>query len=751
MGQKAFNLVALFVATSAVLEPIASASKGSGGVAVQMARLPLRFEANHGQWDPKVAFLARGAGYDLFLTPEAATLALHARKDEHKKSAAVSMHVLGGRASMPVAEETQPGRTNYFFGNDPARWRTNVEGYGRVAYRGVRPGVDLVFYGNGQRALEYDVVVAPGVAPETITLGFDGADHLKIDESGALVLTVGGSELLQPVPVAYQTERDGSRTAVAASYDLHPGGVGFTLGHYDRERPVVIDPSLSYSTYLGGSDNDFGVGLAVDASGYAYVTGKTKSSDFPTAPTFGTSLNAGWDVYVTKLAANGGSLVYSTYLGGSGDDEAEGIVVDASGNAYITGDTTSTNFPTTANTLQPANVGLTDAFVTKLSASGAMLLFSTYLGGSDVDYGVGIAVDLLGSVYVAGTTHSANFPTVNAFQGSKAAGYDAFVAKLAGTGAFLVYSTFVGGDLDDYCYSIALTDAPAAWIAGETQSTDFPTRGAYQNVNAGGPQNYDAFVTGLSKGGTDLTYSTYLGGSNGDETGGNVAVDSSGNVYLAGTTTSTNFPTLNAHQPSNAGGSDGFVAKFSTSSLTLSLIFSTYIGGSGNDGAGVTLDPSGNVYVTGSTNSTNFPITAGAFQVTNAGGFDAYVAMLTGSNGAPLYSTYLGGAKDESVGRLIVDASGTAYLSGSTQSNNYPITTGAFQVSKPGALGTVDAFVTKMAIPAPPPPPRIPAVGPATMGLLVLVLLGLGTWQARGSAARNWARSRQPIDPDCRR
>ncbi len=428
------------------------------------------------------------------------------------------------------ALEELPGKANYFLGNDPTKWRTNVPTYARVHYQDLYPGIDLIYYGN-QRQLEYDLVVRPGADPSRIRLGVQGADTLDVDAQGDLVLHTAGGDIRQRKPAAYQ-EIDGMRQEISGGYVLKGSHtVGFEVGAYDASRPLVIDPVLFYSTYLGGSSDDFGSGIAVDSSGDAYVTGYTLSTDFPTTVgAFQTTHAADGgldDGFVTKLNPTGAALVYSTYLGGSSDDFGFGIAVDSSGDVYVTGYTLSTAFPTTVGAFQMTNAGGYDGFVTKLNPTGAALVYSTYLGGSSDDFGRGIAVDAAGSAYVTGYTYSTAFPTtVGAFQTTHAADSgrnDAFVTKLNPTGAGLVYSTYLGGNSFDVGLGIAVDALGSAYVTGGTQSTNFPTTTrAFQTTFGGGV--VDGFVTKLNPAGSMLDYSTYLGGT-GLDTGFGIAVD----------------------------------------------------------------------------------------------------------------------------------------------------------------------------------------------------------------------------------
>ena len=686
-------------------------------------KLPLIFEANRGQTDSRVKFLSRGNGYTLFLTATETVLALAGRRSSvagnrfrgprpdatmpaETESGLVRMQFIGANPEPSVTGlEELPGKANYFIGRDPTKWRTNVPTYARVEYRDIYPGVNLVYFGD-QRQLEYDFVVRPGASPEAITLGFQGADKLEVDAQGDLVLHTAVGAIRQRRPFVYQ-EVGGARREIAGGYVLRGAGrVGFQVAAYDRSQPLVIDPVLSYATYLGGSRNDNAFGIAVDASGNAYVTGYTVSTDFPTTagafqPTFGggtgTALFGTGDAFVAKLNATGSGLVYSTYLGGSGDEGGYGIAVDASGNAYVAGITDSTDFPTTAGAFQPTfGGGSGDAFVTKLAPTGSALAYSTYVGGSALDRARGIAVDALGNAYVTGLTVSTDFPTTaGAFQTgcpgpSCGAG---FVTKLNPPGTTLVYSTYLGGNNSTGGTAIAVDAVGNASVTGSTAATDFPTTAGALQTSIGGPAT-DAYETTLNPTGSGLIYSTYLGGTD-EEDGFAIAGDASGNVYVTGRTRSTNFPTTaGAFQPTFGGGIEhAFVTKLNPTSSAVA--YSTFLGGSfAEQGTGIVVDASGNAYVAVRTESTDFPTTAGAFQPTFGGSEDAAVTELNPSGSALVYSAYLGGSNSDVAYGIAVDASGDAYVAGITASANFPTTAGAFQTTRGG--GDFDAFVAKV-------------------------------------------------------
>ncbi len=698
-------------------------------------KLPMAFEANRGQTDRRVKFLSRGNGYRVFLTSNEAVLALHkpanvnpqrvndepwAQQNAESGNRAASLfagrsalgnpeskteRLAGGGSSAPAILRMKlvgaksgtkvtglkqlPGKSNYFIGNDPKKWHTQVPTYAQVRYQDAYPGIDLVYYGH-QGQLEYHFVVAPGASPKAITLAIAGTGHdapLRIDGEGDLVATLDDGQVCFHKPVVYQpagTERkyvDG-RYVLKGEHE-----VGFEIAASDPTKPLVIDPTLSYSTYLGGGGDDFGQVIAVDSAGNAYVIGYTRSGDFPTSNPLQPTNRGNFDAFVAALDPSGQTLLYSTYLGGSNNDFGLGIAADSAGNAYVTGQTLSTDFPT-SNPLQPTNHGGADAFVAALDPTGATLLYSTYLGGSSEDAGDGIAVDSVGNAYVTGYTYSTNFPTTsNPLQPTNHGFADAFVAALDPTGATLVYSTYLGGIFNDVGRGIAVDSAGNAYVTGFTASTDFPTSNPLQPTNHGG---LDAFVAALDPSGQTLLYSTYLGGSGGDA-GNGIAVDSAGNAYVTGFTASTDFPTSNPLQPTNDGGVDAFVAAFDPTGQT--LLYSTYLGGSGDDyGQGIAVDSVGDAYVTGYTGSTNFP-TSNPLQPTNHGGADAFVAALDPAGATLLYSTYLGGSAGDVGYGIAVDSAGNAYVTGSTGSTNFP-TSNPFQ---PTNRGNNDAFVAKIA------------------------------------------------------
>ncbi|HLM58440.1 MAG TPA: SBBP repeat-containing protein [Pyrinomonadaceae bacterium] len=661
-------------------------------------RIPLSFEANQGQAEGPADFLARGAGYSLFLRATEAVFALRvhegdAARDSQLKVLRMRLEGADDSARAEGADELE-GKANYLVGDDPSRWRTNVPTFGSVHYRGVYPGVDLVYYGN-QRQLEYDFRVGPGADPRLVSLRFEGADSVEVNADGDLLLALGGSVVRQPKPFVYQ-EVAGERREVEGGYAVGADGrVGFRLGAYDASLPLVIDPVIVYSTYLGGSNSDQANGVAVDSAGNVYVAGFTGSTDFPTANALQAANGGFQDAFVAKINPAGTGFVYSTYFGGDAQEQARGLAIDSAGNAYITGQTGSTNFPT-LNPVQ-ATKGATneDAFLTKLNPTGTALVYSTYLGGGESsEFGQAVAVDSAGHAYVTGITFSDDFPTLNPIQATMGGGsVDAYLAKFNPAGNALIYSTYLGGSANDNGFGVAADSAGNAYVVGDTESTNFPTANAIQAANAGGR---DAFVAKVNATGVFI-FSTYLGGSGDIDVAQAVAVDSAGRPVVAGQTNSTNFPTANAFQGANGGGvlQDAFLTKLSADGSA--YVYSTYFGGAGGEIAfGVAVDSAGNTYIAGTTASTNTLPTANALQCVRAGGQDVFVAKFNAAASALVYSTYYGGSDDDNGRMVAVDSAGNAYVTGMTFSTNFP-TVAPIQSAFAGGSGFAgDAFLFKL-------------------------------------------------------
>jgi protocatechuate 3,4-dioxygenase beta subunit len=709
-----------------------SSAKAEGGPAAAKAeageafgQLPVSFIPNRGQLDGEVSYHAVGSRESFYFTPDRAVLAFQGGLGRGGSAArdgmglALALRFLGANPDVAISGAArQEGVVNYLIGDDPSRWQTGLPTFEEVVYRDLWPGIDMAFRGEAGR-LKYEFVVHPGADPADIRLAYGGAQWLTVAPSGDLEIQTQVGNLRDTRPVTYQ-EIGGRRVAVESRYVVRRGvGYGFTVGGYDPGRPLVIDPGLVYSTFLGGSGRDTGNDIAVDASGSAYMTGETESANFPTTTgAFDSTHNGVQDAWVAKLNPAGTGLLYSTFLGGNSSDSGHGVAVDASGTAYVTGLTASTNFPTTAGAFDSTHNGNQDVFVTKLSPTGgAPLLYSTFLGGSSLDWGGvlgggGIAVDALGGAYVTGQTLSTNFPTPGgSYDRSHNGSSDAFAAKLDTTRtgpSSLVYSTFLGGGANDTGEGIAVDASGSAHVTGDTASADYPTTaGAFDTTQNG---SRDAFVTKLNANGSNLLYSTFLGGSAFDR-GFDVAVDASG-AYVTGQTLSATYPTTaGSFDTSHNGNDDAFVTKLNP--IGTALLYSTFLGGTGGDfGSGVAVDASGSAYVTGSTSSTNFPTTAGAYDTTHNGNSDAFVTKLNPTGTAPLlYSTFLGGGGADTGEGIAVDASGSGYVTGQTSSTDYPTTPVAFDSTH---NGNSDAFVTKLDLVANPPVPNSIALSPAT-------------------------------------
>ncbi|MCX6831735.1 MAG: SBBP repeat-containing protein, partial [candidate division Zixibacteria bacterium] len=695
---------------------MATTTPNSSTTIQKMNQMPLAFTKNMGQWDDRVLFRANAGGATMWFTKEGVTYQFTRRIDtgsgavsapgldsrfrgndkvkgndmepDSVEQLVLTAKFLGANPNPEVfAEGLMEYKCNYFLGNDPSKWRTDVPNFEAVTLRDIYPGIDLKYSGDGIGQASYEFVVAPGADIAQIKVPYEGAEETSLDSDGRMVVTTKWGDMI----AAIKSPTNGVLSGTGSFSQLSEKTIGFeadrstrlTTDGASRQALGTLSVGLAYSTYLGGGNFDRGDGIAVDGSGYAYVTGYTYSSNFPTLNPYQT--DQGYDdVFVTKLSSSG-ALIYSTYLGGGNGDGGFGIAVDGSGNAYVAGWTSSSNFPT-LNPYQ-TDQGDVDVFVTKLSSTGNSLIYSTYLGGGSYDYGYGIAVDGSGNAYVTGLTVSSDFPTQNPYQGTFQGAYDVFVTKLSSSGNSLIYSTYLGGGSDELGDDIAVDDSGNAYVTGLTVSSDFPTQNPYQTTYQGA---FDAFVTKLSSVGNSLIYSTYLGGGDYDY-GNAIAVDGSGHAYVTGETSSTNFPTLNPYQ-TDQGAEDVFVTKLSSSGN--SLIYSTYLGGGNYDvGWGIGVDGSGYAYVTGYTSSSDFP-TLNPYQ-TDQGVEDVFVTKFSSSGNSLIYSTYLGGGDGDAGYGIAVDGGGYAYVTGWTGSSNFP-TLNPYQPTYQGGVDDGDAFVTKL-------------------------------------------------------
>ena len=739
---------------------LALAATAAQPAAMMSANLPLYFEANSGQSDIPAQFVARGHDYQFLISPGEAQILL---RNTDAGSSIVQMQFIGANPQAQIRGDTElPGKINYLTGNDPAHWRTDVATFAKVQVGELYPGISLVYYGN-QQQLEYDFTIAPGANPDAIALHFAGTDRISINSRGELILSLADGEIRQPKPVIYQTT-DGKRKEIEGGYrlvDAHTAA--FAVGNYDRTAPLVIDPELIYSTYFGGTSGENGIAIAVNTNdGSIYVTGETLSQliqtngasfAFPIPGAFQTNFQGGkltGDAFVARFNNSGTSLIYLTYLGGSADDGAFSIALDGAGDAFVTGFTDSSNFPVTVNAIQPAISGVvnksthfypTAAFVAELNSGGSNLIYSTYLGGSGSDAATGIALDSFTNAYITGFTYSSNFPvTANALQKKLACtntfvNANAFIAKIGPGGSNLLYSTYFGGTNFDEGFGIAVDSSNYVYVTGYTASTNFPNKNAFQtrlNGSTNKTSSSDAFVAKFDPTGTNLIYSTYLGGTNTD-IATHIAVDNNGGAYVTGWTVSTNFPntvgtnvaglySYVATNTLNFGfGTNVFLTKI-TNGTQAGIAWSVMFGGYWVDlGQGVAVDPAGNVFVVGSTSSTNFPCyptnAINNLRSTNSGSSDVFVTALNSTGTSLLYSIRLGG-KDEDYGYgIAVDPLGNAYIVGQTYSTNFP-TMNAYQTFR---NGTNDTFLAKILL----TPPTPPALASASSGSNVVV-----TWPA---------------------
>jgi hypothetical protein len=691
------------------------------GSNISFAQLPLSFIPNTGQFDEDVRFLARGMGGTLFFTPDQVTMVLPAGVDQSSGRTppqlferTVRLTFLGSNPEPQLeGSAQQQGLANYYLGDDPARWHTGLPTFSSVLYRQIYPGIDLRYDGN-EGVLKGTYTLAPGADPGVIRWHYEGASGLYIDPgAGDLVISLVNEEnateiegtLIERAPRAWQII-GGEQVPVEVRYSLsrsadriHPMA-SFALGTYDASLPLIIDPELIYSTFLGGTSSDQGNGIAVNSVGNVYLTGSTSSGSFPGAPGAGTGTE---DVFVTKINAAGSAVVYTTILAGNAADRGRAIAVDNTGNAYLTGSTQSANFPT-LNPVQDQLLGSSDMFVARLNTAGS-LVYSTYFGTDNFGYegGEGIAVDNAGNAIITGEISS-----------------NVAIAKFNPAGV-LVYEGMFGGSRGDEGLAIAVDSAGNAYITGKTESEDFPVENAFQ-ASCGKDGEFctvDAFVAKVDAAGEYLLYSTYLGGSGSDE-GKGIALDGAGNIYVVGSTGSQDFPGTSPIQP-NCNISDGycneaFVAKLKADGSA--LIYRTYLGGSKDEWANsVAVDTAGNAYVAGVTNSPNFPVLNAAQPVFGGGichpsqitfrfCYDAFVVKINPAGSALLFSTYLGGDKDDYGNAIALDSSGNAYVTGSTSSSNFPVAN-ALQATHGGPAS--DAFIAKIGAGSggdPPPGPQ---------------------------------------------
>ncbi len=683
-----------------------------------LAKLPVSFEpAGHDR------FVSRGSGYSLSLTGSEAAIRVDAGTFRLRPAGPTADPTAALVPDRPLA-----GTVNRLTGDDPAGWSTGLSTYARVTAQQVWPGIDMVWHGD-QRRLEHDMVVAPGTDPAVVALDVDGASSIELESGGDLAIALAGGTARLARPVLYQNV-GGSRRDVAGAFTLSgPTRIGFRVGAYDATLPLVIDPTLVTSTFLGGMGNDSGYAIAVDTQGNSYVTGSTESADFPTAtPAQPALVNAAAgptsDVFVSKLSPDGSRLVWSTYLGGQSRDTGFAIAVGTEGAVYVAGVTESADFPLIRSAQAAYGGGPSDAFVTKIAADGKGVEWSTVVGGSQADRARGLALDAGGNAYLTGSTSSVDFPAVSPQQPGpfRPDDLDAFLVKVPATGAGFTYATRLGGSNDDRGLAVAVDSQGSAYVTGDTLSPGFPTARPIQAASGGGAGGVagsfpDAFVTKYNPTGSALVYSTFLGGSDVDQ-GTSIALDAQGAAYVAGNTNSPNFPTTTPLQATKGSEADAFVTKIDPAGSA--LVYSTYLGGSGADGANaVTVDRAGSAHVVGSTRSANW-VTAKPVQTTLGGGDDAFVVKLDSTGRGPLFSTFLGGTEAESGTGVALDARGGVHVVGLTGSSDFR-TEKPVQGSQPPAGG--DAFVASLDLvdvvapaPAGPAAPAASSPSPSSSG-----------------------------------
>ncbi|MGE5458438.1 MAG: SBBP repeat-containing protein, partial [Methanococcaceae archaeon] len=672
------------------------------------------FIENRGQWPSEVKYLARVGGMNAWITStgvvydyfqiikndnknETSKIIPGKKEEFERENTTVKGHVVkmqlldANTMAVNQGNDKKECYYNYFIGNDQSKWASFVPLYGDIAINEIYKDINVKYYFDGNN-IRYDYVVKPGADLSLIKLKFEGQYSFRINDSGELILITSLGEVTNGKLYSYQNI-GGANEEVFSRFVQNPDGtISFDVPDYNKEEELIIDP-LIYSTFIGGDWDDLGLSIKVNSANNAFITGNTLGAGYPVTPgAYDYFDNGGWDCFVTKFNSTGTDLVYSTFIGGGYHELNQSITLDANGNVFISGKTESTNYPTSSGAFQTYNHGGSDIFVSKFNSSGSSLIYSTLIGGTGNDDGNSIALDAEGNAYITGRTSSLNYPvTSGVFQSNiGGGGADGFVTKLNFQGTGLVFSTYLGGDNYEALKNIAVDPQGNAYITGNTSSANFPiTAGAFQTIKNG---SECGIVCKLNPSGTNLVYSTFLGGSSYSQ-GKAITVDNLGFAFLTGMTNSSDFPVTNgAFQTIYKGNYDVFITKLNLTGN--SLVYSTFIGGSNNDTPySIVIDTSGNAYISGETNSVNFPIVPGSYQTFNNGNNDAFITKLNPTGNSLMYSSYLGGLSNDQGRGTAIDNSFNSYILGYTNSTNYPVTPGAFQTTSNGAP---EVFLTKL-------------------------------------------------------
>ncbi|MCJ7579227.1 MAG: SBBP repeat-containing protein [Candidatus Aminicenantes bacterium] len=667
---------------------------------------PLYFIPNHGQFNEQVAYCARAAGYTLWITAggitfdssiqENSAITVNSKKldlsskKEGQQPISSTRQVLrtsfsGTNKSMRMAPlDVTDFHVNFFIGKDRSEWRTGIPTSRAVLYQDIYPKIDLKVYGMENENI-YEFIIKPGGDVLNIKLKYEGHGAAILAGEGNLTFETGQYSLQYKHPSGFLHSGESEQAIDVKFRQTGTDSFGFYVDQYDGGKELVIKQDVAiFFAEAGVGSFDMGNKIAVDSSGGVYITGRTKSIDFPVKNSQGRVFSGGDDVFVTKLNASGTALIYSTYLGGIFCDYGKGLSVDSNGAVYVTGITNSSDFPT-SNALYDHSSGGFDAFIAKLDPSGSKLIYSTFLGGSSDESGQSLSVDETGSVCAVGWTQSDDFPTQNAYSDRLSGKRDVFVTKIDPSGKAFLFSTYLGGASLDFGKDISLGISGTIWVTGYTGSYDFPVKDAIFPELSG---KLDAFITQLDASGSALVFSTYLGGSSND-IGNAISKESKGSVFLTGYTNSGNFPIKNALDETLSGKGDAFVTKINTS--TKSLVYSTFLGGSSEDSScDIEIDSMGSVFLTGYTYSEDFPA-SNSHSGRLSGDRDAFVAKINASGATLVYSTYLGGNSSDYGKGIAVDQWGSAYVTGNTSSSDFP-TQNAFNQF---LSGRDDAFITK--------------------------------------------------------